>query len=379
MRQALLTALLLFLCPLAHAQDTAALINKALDEQVKLNLNGTLPQVLQAIHNDRGVQIQADPAVWELLPWGRETNVTAKIENLTLREALTLIMRKLGLTLVLRDEAIEIQPMPALKRLGQRASVTELKSLDLLASTPLNLATDKPTIAQLLEAVDKKLEGIKDIDLAVENRTTDKVKQDKIVFVPRNATLMDAMDSLHKQTDVTWYPWYKNILVVTKDDRTRAMLDKPVTILRPGEGPKEIMQVLLEVAKQTGVQFEFQPGVISTIPADARNLRGVIENAPARQVLEAMSATTGLSYTVQNDKVYVTSAQQNPAAGRDPVIGIIQLDTGIQVLVPTSQVPPDLREYLRHKTQKELKKIREMMEDEGFKPTTQPAEDNRDL
>ncbi|HEX2973855.1 MAG TPA: hypothetical protein VHP11_16095, partial [Tepidisphaeraceae bacterium] len=71
-----------------------------------------------------------------------------------------------------------------------------------------------------------------------------------------------------------------------------------------------------------------------------------------------------------------SQAATAPAAPRDPVIGIIQLDSGIQVLVPASQVPADLREYIRYKTQKQLAKIREMMEDENFQPgaTTQPTE-----
>ena len=78
-----------------------------------------------------------DPLVWDVLPWGRDTTIKAKIENLTLRQALTAIMRKLGLQLVLRDQYVEIQPMPGLVRLGQRASIDELKAVDLLASRQL--------------------------------------------------------------------------------------------------------------------------------------------------------------------------------------------------------------------------------------------------
>ena len=41
-----------------------------------------------------------------------------------------------------------------------------------------------------------------------------------------------------------------------------------------------------------------------------------------------------------------------------------------------SQVPADLREYIKHKTNQQFEKIREMMKEEGFKataPATQPA------
>ncbi|MGE5609820.1 MAG: hypothetical protein ACM359_11235 [Bacillota bacterium] len=366
----------------ALAQDTSALINKALDEQVKLTLNNTLPDAMDAIWRQTGVRLEAQPIVWELLPWGRDTNVSATIENHTLREALTLITRKLGLTLVLRDQFIEIQPMPGLKRLGQRATVLELRALDLLASTPLNPKADRMTIRQLLETVDLRLAALtKDPDIAIENRLGDAIDSNRMVFIPRNASLMEALESLPKETKATWYPWGKSILIVTKQDRTRALLEKPIT-LSTGDQGKDLLQLLTEISNATGVPFEYQPGVMQVVPAEARMVRGVIENVPAQQVLAKISASTGLSYTIQDERVQISAANAPaaanpaPAAPRDPVIGIIQLDSGIQVLVPASQVPPDVREYLRYKTQKQLGKIREMMEDENFKPgaTTQPTE-----
>src|SRR3954471_13126574 len=85
------TALLvtLLLAPLARAQaSSSALINQALDKQAKIDLNTVLPQAMKQISDQTGVPLQADPSVWETLPWGEQTNVTAKIENSTLREAL---------------------------------------------------------------------------------------------------------------------------------------------------------------------------------------------------------------------------------------------------------------------------------------------------
>jgi hypothetical protein len=45
----------------------------------------------------------------------------------------------------------------------------------------------------------------------------------------------------------------------------------------------------------------------------------------------------------------------------------------MQVVVRESQVPADMQEYIRFKTQRELDKIRQMMREERFEPTTQPA------
>src|SRR3954471_6816769 len=132
LRSALCVLHFLFVASSASASVTSALINKALDTQQKLELDTTLPQAMTQIGSMTGVRIEADPAVWDLLPWGEQTNITAKIENHTLREALSAITLKLGLEYALTDEAVELRPMPALRRLGRRSTVQELAALDLL-------------------------------------------------------------------------------------------------------------------------------------------------------------------------------------------------------------------------------------------------------
>lgn len=385
MRRILIACTLLVLAAAAPAQDVAALINKALDEQVQLNLDTTVPLALASISQKTGVRIKEDPSIYELLPWGRDTAVKARIENKTLREAMTIITRRLGLQMTLRDQYLEVAPMPALRRLGQRANREELEALALLSTTPLGLDTDRPQIKRLLQAVDKKLEENKTAGFAVENRIVDAINQDAQVYVPRNASLADALDSLYKETKATWYPWGKNILVVTKDECTRRMLAKPLSF-RPVDRGTDVLQVLGDISARTGVFFEYQPGVIQAIPAETRLIRGVFENAPAQQVLEAISAATGLKYTIVDEKVTITSAGGTSAVPpRDPAVGWIQLDNGVQLLLPSSQVPDDIKQYLRHRMQKEFAKMRQMMAEEGFKPTppappaTRPDDGPKDL
>jgi hypothetical protein len=359
------------------AQDSSALINKALDEKVKLVLDKPLPEAMKIITEQTGVRLKENPVVWDLLPWGRETSIQLKAENVTLREALQLMAARVGLVIQLRGEFVEFEPSPALARLGQRASRDELRALDILASQPANLGTDRPTIKQLLEAVDLKLSQVQDISLAIENRIVDVVKQDRAVFVPRNATLMEALEAIPKETRGTWYPWGKNVVIVAKEDRTRQLLAKPLN-MRGGAGGLDVMQVILDISTRTGVPIELQPGVIQALPADARTLRGadgrppVLENVPAQQILDIVAATTGISFAVQDDKV-VASASAAGSAVRERSIGILQLDDHLQVLLPASQVPADVQEYIRQKTAKEIARLRQKMEAEGFKGTTRPG------
>src|SRR5688500_6329346 len=147
---------------LAQSSNSSALISQHLDKLVKLDIkNQTMPAALQPITQaSEGVRIDVAPQVWDRLPWGEQTTINAKIEILTLRGALPAITRKLGLTFELKDEAVEIQPLPALRRLGRRASVDELSVLDLLSRTPYD-GKSPATAREILGAVDAKLEAEK--------------------------------------------------------------------------------------------------------------------------------------------------------------------------------------------------------------------------
>jgi len=367
----LIVLMLLTFVATARAQNTNALINEALDKLVNLKYESdiVLPEAMKGISNDTGVPIEADPAVWELLPWGEQTTIKATIENQTLRDALTAITRTLGLTFEVKDEFVQLQPMPALRRLGRRSTVDELQVLSLLASTPMQLKTDQPTVKQLIAAVDQKFIDLKS-PYAMENRSGDMVRLDQNVYVQRTATMLDALESLAKDTNATWYPWGKNIVVVPKEDQIRNQLSKTLT-LRYNDA--EVSQVLMELSQRSGVPFTIEPGAIQRIPLESRHVRLVLDNASIKQALENIAGFTGLAYGVREDGVYIWNQSIQSSPARDPAVGILTLDNGMQVIVPQSQIPEDMREYIKLRIQRELAKIRVMMEEEGFKPATQPT------
>jgi len=370
MRQLAAACALLFLSPILLAQNSSALINEALDKQVALDLNGTLPAAMRAIGDKTGVTIEAAPIVWDLLPWGEQTNITARIEGQTLREALEAITRKLGLTFAVTEHVVELQPMPPLRRLGRRATVTELQAQDLLASNPANVGSEQPALRQLVETIDKLLIELKS-PFAIENRPGKAVAQDQPVFVPRNATLMDALESMVTETSLTWYPWDQSIVIVPKQDQIRNQLSRLITVRYNGV---DVHQVLAELAQRSGVEFTIEPGAIQRIPPEFRTLRLQLNDASVQQAIESIVGFTGLNYNITDRGIYVWNPSTTPGVGaRDPIVGMVQVDSGMQLLIPQSQVPADMQEYLRMKMQRELKKIREMMQEEGFKPTSQPA------
>ena len=363
------------LLPIARAtQDSSALISEALDKPINLDLPGNtpLPQVIDAITRDTGVPLTVSPDVYELLPWGEQTGITAKIQNQTLREALAVITRRLGLTFELTDQSVELRPMPALRRLGRRATLPELEVLDLLARTPAGLKVERPTVNALLEAVDEKLETEK-APFAVENRAFDGKAGQAQVPVARNATMSDALESIHHATGATWYPWGKTLVIRPKEEQVRAQLQKTINTRY---NKTDLGQVLTELSARAGVPFAIEPGAVQRVPPDYRNVTLILDNATIQQALESIAAVTGLAYTVDVDGVKLSLPQSAAAAGgpaREPIFGILPLDNGMQVLVPASKVPADLREYLDKQVERKFQTIREQMQEEGFKPSTQPA------
>ncbi len=368
MRRLVLLCVVLLTALLAYAQSSSALINAQLDKLVKIEIkNEPLPQAVKTIEDKSdGVRIDVEPVVWDLLPWGEQTTINAKIENKTLREALAAITRRLGLTFELKDEAVEIEPLPALRRLGRRATVEELAVLDLLSRTPYD-GKQQTTVRDLLVAVDAKLESAKS-SFAVEDRSGG--ADGTNVSIVRNAMLIDALEAIPLNSDATWYPWGKSLVVVQKVDQVRNLLSKTVTRRFAGEN---VSQVLAELQSRSGVKFTIEPGAIARLTPEAQSIRLVLENATIEQALENIAGFTGLAWTVNDKGVSISNPSSSANATREPTVGLITLDNGMQVVVRESQVPPDMREYLKHKTDQQLAKIRQMMKEEGFKPSTRPA------
>ncbi len=364
------TATLLLSAPGSMAQQTGALMSQAMDQPIKMELNGPLPDAMDQITRQTGLRLEADPAVWDLLPWGRQTNISAKIDNQTLRLALEAIGRKLALTVVMKDESVELQPVAALRRLGRRATIGELQILDWLASHPADVGQDALSPAALGRALDKALAAAKS-DVAVDMRVAEAAREQKSMSVPRNASWADALEVIERQSAATWYPWGNSILIMPKEERIRMQLHKPLTARYEG---LEVSQVLLELSLRAGVTFQVEPGAIQRIAPEFQTIRLVLDNATIGQALESISGLTGLGYVVNAKGVYIWNQSASPSSTREPMLGLLLLpDLGIQVPLTAAKTPADVRAYIQFKIEQETRRLRRMMKEENFQPATLPA------
>ena len=350
------------------AQSSSALINEALDKIVDLDLDTTLPQALKAIEDKTGVPLRASPSVYDTLPWGEQTKLTAKISNQTLRQSLTAICGKLGLRFFVGDETVELQPIPALVRTARRTTIDELGAIDVLAARTVDQSAGNFTVESLAKSIDGQLEKDK-TGYVVDDRAGDELAKQP-VRLPRGATLLQALEEMHRQTRATWYPWGKSIVIVPKEDLVRMLLDRPITMRFSGI---DVSQVLTEISRRSGVEFTIEPGAVQRIPPESRVIKLVLENVSTRQALESISGFTGLGYVQNENGVYIWNPAPAPVTRRpDRVVGILQLDNGLQLLLPENEVPPDVKQNLESQRSKAIDALRAKMQKDGFKPTTQP-------
>lgn len=356
----------------AFAQSSSALINEALDKPIELSVDTTLPQALKAIEEKTGVPLRATPQVYEMLPWGEQTKLTAKISNQTLRQALTAITGKLGLRFSVGDDAVELRPIPALARLARRVTLEELSAIDELSSRPYTDGGETPTLERIAKNLDKTLQEAHS-NFGVENRLNDESARQP-VRLPRGVNYLEALDELNRQTRATWYPIGKNIVIASKQELNQTLLNRPLTMRFNGV---DVSQVLTELSRRSGVDFEIEPGAVQRIPPESRNVRLVLENVSTKTALENIAGYTGLGFVQREDGVYLWNPAANPVARRpDRVLGIVQLENGLQILLPENELPSDVQQYLKSKKEETIKTLREQMKKEGFKPTatTQPSD-----
>ncbi len=353
---------------LAETQ-TSALINQQLDAPIDLSMvNRPLPEVLRQIEQQTGVPVLVSEETYALLPYGRETpiNVSGKA---TLRQTLDLIGSAMGLEHVLRQENVEFRPHPALQRIGRRSTVQDLAGMYELRRTRLNLQEDRPTIAQLLEAIDLKLAEMDETarqrnepppGFQVENRL-DETLRSRPVFVSRNATLLSALEAVGDQTGATWYPWGDSFIVLAKEDWVRQRLETPVML---STDELDAQEALLELQTASGVPFSIEPGALQHVPERFRRIRLYVPDKSVRNALESLGSYTGLAYTVTDKGVYIYHSQgrnrtpPRPSGGELPAL-MVDLGDGTSLLLYASELPEELRQHLEQRRREEIDRLRQ--------------------
>lgn len=358
-------------------QVTSALIGEQLDKPITLDFqNATLPQALKTIEDQTGIPLRVPNETWNILPWGRQTPISAEVKNAPLGNALGEIVGKLGLRYVVNDETVDIVPLAPLARLGKRATIEELRTLDLLRMQDAPDPERAISTAEIIDRVDQTLaqidEELRKSNLAptgvVIEQRADNLDLDKPLQMPRNLKLYDALELIDQQTRLTWYPWGKTIIIRPKKDVNRERLEKQVTVRYDGN---DVTQVLTDLSSKSGLAFSIEPGAVQRVPPEYRSIRLYAEDASVRQTLESLSAFTGLGYVVTDDGVYIWNNSPRPAGSASSrVVATVNIGNGIQIPIREDQLPEAVRTKLAEQMDEAIRKIEQALGG----PATQPAQ-----
>ncbi|HEX4125287.1 MAG TPA: STN domain-containing protein, partial [Tepidisphaeraceae bacterium] len=197
------------------------------------------------------------------------------------------------------------------------------------------------------------------------------LKEDAPVNVARGSTMAEALEDMVQDTDATWYPWGKNIVIISKEAMVQLRMNRTITAQYNGV---DVQQVLDDLAQKAGVEFEMEPGAIQRVPTEFRSIKLVLSNAPIRQVLDSIAGVTGLNYAVTSDGVYIWDQNPHPAAAAgnngDRVIALLPMGNGMQLLVRNSDLPERLRRYAEQEKTEAIHRLEEQLKAEQ---ATQPA------
>jgi len=342
--------------------DPRALIEQALDEPTKISLDGVpLGQAMAAITRQTGVRVvMSDPAM-ALTPNGPRT-VIQKVElaNMPLRRALAELFGPLGMTFVVMDDHVEIAPTPALQRLGRAPDWVELDAFNFLSNVQPGI-NDKALAA---------LQGRVQFPGGAPDgwaKLSDAIR--RVGAGPGDEVLSAACASL----GWAWTLDGDHIIVAPVQEHIRRQLQLPISVRK---NFRPLFEVLQGVAEASGIRIRVEPGALASLPlAMQRNFSLNVARQPAEQVLESITAYTGLSYLLDPDGVLFFLPGGSPwasgepagqggggaasavapgsgAAFGDPYVAkvVVSVEGGrsIEWLIRASELPDDLRQMREH-------------------------------
>ncbi len=350
------TKLICLLLPaLAPGDDWRALVEAALDQPTELDIsNCPLTEAFDRIVADTGVRVRVSAETLDLLPYGRETRLNARIRNMPLRDGLTQMTGPLGLRFVVADRGIELVPSDPLVRVGRRATWEEIDTLGWL------FRQDFPAGEEALDGLMSRLQfpiGEQDAGPTLRSaiQAAGAGRGDEV--------LTRAAQSL----GWTWYPAGKQIAVVRIVDQ---QLRQIVSLRQTGS---ELMVVLQALGRQAGVSIVCEPGALEGLPPQTRsNFSLYVENQPLGDALQLVAATTGLGYEVTPEAIVFFEPEPAPRAGgpagrpSGPYVGKIALPPGpdgtqVELLIQESDLTPDVNELRLKYLERANEAIRETL------------------
>jgi len=130
----------------------------------------------------------------------------------------------------------------------------------------------------------------------------------------------------------TWCPADDHIVISTFDQQIRRRLKQPVSLRMNNRTLFEVMQA---VGGMVDIDVRVDPGALTSLPAQVqKNFSLNVHQQSVEQVLDTISAYTGLGYMLNPDGIVFYKADENGSAPTAPA------NTGLQPQPPPTSSDP---------------------------------------
>lgn len=313
-------AILIGIAATARADINTVLIERALDEPAKIELQDvTLGDALEQMRRQIGVPVDLEAAqpAFNLLPYGQLSRIeSAILQGITWREALGELLKPFALRFTVGDDRLYILGTDDLLRQPRRLNGAELEALVILQNTMLTNKSDN-----LLRQI--RTETNIQFGLIVHGQRQDRVDpQDarallKAQAAPATNVLTQyARRRFRRGEPATWY--LRGTLVEGKT------MQMDIVILSPAELYElklqrrvslnyqniPVQQILLNLANKASVRLYFEPGCIAMVEPGLRDRFNMIgSSSTIAQAFEAISGMTGLTYSYSLDGIHIGAGE----------------------------------------------------------------------
>ena len=264
----------------------------ALDGRIDVRVEDQpLAQALQKMSEQADIPILLTSQSARYLPYGWQTRVSASIQDCTLREGLTALLRPLGFFFAATPEGIAVEPRPQLRRMGRRPTWDDLDTLAPLLRKDYSEA--------LFDELQLQFRDIPAAD-GDANRRSLRERANAV----GSGTMVEVLEHACDEQGWTWYPDGARIVVLPKTRQIERQLDKRISLRYTHI---HLTSALADLADQAEVLIRFDPGVLADLPPQTTERFSLsIENATVRQALEVIAGETGLSYVIEQDGLRIT-------------------------------------------------------------------------
>jgi len=363
----------------AGAPSPAVSLQVALDKPVQLEAADTpIGKVFQRLSLATGAKFVIDEEVYACLPYGEQTQLTVKLPQRTLREALSPMLAPLAMEWTILGDAVRIVPAAALLRMTRRATREELIVLGRMHSTKLQPTAQGGTVLDQL----RKLTGQKDLNWLLHRAEVDLETLIKRADRILPATPAAWLDMLCHGQGLTWYLWGDNVMIVEKKIQIERQLRRQVSLRYNNV---QLITVLLDLAKKAHVKLAMDPGVMDSLPAETQeNFNLMMAEATVAQAMEVISGATGLVFVrepsgikvVASDRLKNRTDDNSSRQSRAPFYlkQSIALPGGsVELLIPGNDVPEALKKAILAERQRLFARLAAKYGVTTQPATTQPA------